>query len=249
MNTPPHVYQVGYKLGAFRDLTRSRFNVPDAKYRFQQLEKMLATVSVTSTGRVAPKAAPSSDDGAFIGSILRGVLERGISPLIASDIERVLVQLLDDVEVVDLEDSPQPTDVGYKLALTEDRCNALLERICAGHVLVDDRATPEWSSEFDSEAERRFYSGHLRHLLGAGLHLVEAQRPLQTMLVEDTIDYSTFSGQRVDFALETPTGCRIAFEVDGPQHQNDRAFDSERDRALRNAGWHVERICTDKLRS
>ena len=248
MSATPHVYQVGYKLGAFRDLTRPPFKVHGANKRFKRLEQMLATVSVTSSGRVAANGASPSDDGAFIGSILRGVLQRGISPLIAADTERELLQLVEDAKVIDLEDSPQPTDVGYKLAVEENECEALLDRICASHVLIDDQATPEWSSQFDSEAERCFYFGHLRELLGRGIHLVEAQRPLQTMLVEDTIDYSRFSGQRVDFALETPTGTKIAFEVDGPQHQNDRAFDQNRDCALYNAGWHVERIPTSNLR-
>lgn len=248
MNTPPHVYQVGYKLGAFRDLTRPPFKVQGAKERFKRLEQMLATVSVASSGRVAPKATLSSDDGAFIGSILRGVLQRGISPLIASDIERVLLQLVDDIEVIDLEDTPRPSDVGFKFDFADEaKCNALLERICASHVLIDDQANPEWSSEYDSEAERCFYSRHLKGLLGMGIHLVEAQRPLQTMLVEDTIDFSRFSGQRVDFALETPTGIRIAFEIDGPQHHSDQAFDEARDRALGNAGWHIERIPTSRL--
>jgi RecQ family ATP-dependent DNA helicase len=64
------------------------------------------------------------------------------------------------------------------------------------------------------------------------------------MIDHESQEFDSFFQQRVDFALETPAGPKIAFEVDGSHHQDSsqRVKDNRRDQALKGAGWWVERV-------
>lgn len=99
----------------------------------------------------------------------------------------------------------------------------------------------EDNTEFDSEAERTFWSDPLARLLGpGGVQLALRQRPLDSLVSQD------FPGQRVDIAVELPGWSErnllprgLVFEVDGPTHKQpaNRAGDDRRDEACKKAGW------------
>lgn len=125
------------------------------------------------------------------------------------------------------------------------------------HLLVDPRLSMDQfdpqifqqyaSQAYDSEQEQLFYSRYLPEQIGGALMpLVEAQRPIASMVSE--VEGQRFINQRVDFALEVGN-VRVVFEVDGPQHliEPQKSLDQDRDWALRNNHWNVIRIPTSVI--
>ena len=125
------------------------------------------------------------------------------------------------------------------------------------HFLCDPRSTREQydtriflqhqEQPYDSDQEQRFYENYLPDRIGCELlPLIEAQRPLSSMLREE--EAGKFVNQRADFAFELGK-VRVVFEVDGPQHQIEpqKSLDLDRDRALNNNQWQVIRVPVDCL--
>lgn len=131
---------------------------------------------------------------------------------------------------------------------------------------VDPSATisDHSSDSFGSKGEEDFYRRILPSYLTHGLwQYVEQQRPLASMLEAPTRNSNSDAGeqltlsqaftpddpnsrffdQRVDFSIDIP-GLRIVIEYDGDPHRKaqQRYLDSQRDKALRRAGWEIYRV-------
>ncbi len=243
------VYQVGAKLGAIRDLIRSgddRAQISD----YQKLERALSSVSVCSTtnglyGRFALDGTSQSEidtesDEYFIARVLLGILQRGEAPLASPFVERTLLEN----STLDFTEPIERAALDYSLQVDDDRANSLRQLLLDAQFSTDPQAILDWGHLHDSNAEEEFVKRKLGPLLGSALPLVEPQRPLQSMLAEDIDVDQEFVDQRVDFALETPTGLKLVIEIDGCQHLKEaqQRLDSERDAALSKCGWTVERI-------
>ena len=118
------------------------------------------------------------------------------------------------------------------------------------HYIIDPRLTANdlLSQSFDSCEEKKFFSELLPEFLGGYItQLVEPQRSLGALI--DRNAAGEFSGERVDFALETDQ-IKVVFEVDGEQHKEprQRRLDERRDKSLKNNGWEVFRIPTRDVR-
>ena len=104
----------------------------------------------------------------------------------------------------------------HSFPLEGRRAEDFAERLLDGLSPVDLRVTSDWSAAFDSIAERRFFRGQLTRFLGRGIALLEAQRPLESMLDSESVGARAFAEQRVDFSIESPDRAKICFELDGP---------------------------------
>lgn len=239
------LFQVGMKLGAIRDLLRP---LKAQGARYQQLEKAVATVAVSTRGsEKAPTLETRIDtDEYFLGRILLGMLQRGHAPLASPFVESVVLDH-SGARINSLQDEGH--EVRFCLDFDEGEAEQFSQALCDSLSLTDERVTANWSRAFDSIAERTFVERHLAPLLGGGISLLEAQRPLVSMLEAGHLSLSDFVDQRVDFAIESPSGARIAIEIDGPHHQFEpqRTLDRKRDHVLRTSGWHVERIPVERL--
>lgn len=142
-------------------------------------------------------------------------------------------------------------DVDHSLCVPSEDHIDFIETLCESLVTYEPGAESDWSRAFGSHSERVFFERHLTSLLGDGVRLVEAQRPLSTMLKVSNEESNAFAEQRVDFALETPDGTKIVFEVDGPHHLHtgQEDLDQARDRELVDSGWTIERIRTCALQA
>ena len=243
------IYQVGYRLGAVRDFLRGSRETTGP---FSRLEQTLATVAVSTSG-MEPHGKRERDvntDEYFVARIALGILQRGISSLTSPSLERAILAASTSL---DWDLSPDDAaEVNFELLVSDSTEAARLrDALVSAQVASDSRVDADWLAHFDSGAEAIFFERHLAALLGPGLALVEAQRPIQSMLDSDNVAAREFTDQRVDFALETPTRLKVVFEVDGPHHQDPtiQRLDRKRDAALRNAGWHVERIPVSALRA
>jgi hypothetical protein len=214
------IYQVGLSLGAVRDFLRT--SPEHTKQRYQQLERAMATVAVLTGGHHVPSLSsiPTDSDEYFLGCILLGILQRGRAPLASPCVERTLLTKI--VGGLDTEDLSDRNDFRFGFRVQGESRDAFAQALCNGLILSDARTSPDWSREFGNYSERRFVDEYLAPLLGAGISLVEAQRPLESMLEsEDGTPLREFIGQRVDFAIESPTGAKLVIEVDGPSHHTE----------------------------
>jgi ATP-dependent DNA helicase RecQ len=204
----------------------------------------LSWVTIERDGEQIPDP-DSASETYFIARILLGILQRGRVSVISPRAERAILDRSGRFYSLHQDDN----NVSEMLCMDAERSSAFLDALCASHLAADPRTTPDWSSEEDSFSERRCFNGPLRDLFGAGLSLVEAQRPLESMLDMERVESKAFVGQRVDFALETPSGTKIVFEVDGPRHDRplQKELDQRRDAALRRSKWFIERIPVDRL--
>ena len=98
----------------------------------------------------------------------------------------------------------------------------------------------EISNAFESEAEKQFWDGPLKRLLGpGGMQLALRQRELSTIVIGD------FEEQRVDVSVQFPGSINgmapkgIIFEVDGPDHGKPATLqgDARRDEACKKNDW------------
>jgi ATP-dependent DNA helicase RecQ len=243
------IYQVGIKLGAVRDLMRSSDDRAQLR-EFQQLERALASVAIHSTScgshghfvldRTIQAAIDIGSDEYFLARILLGILQRGEAPLASPFVERTLLEN----SALDFAGPIEGEGFDYSLLIDDDRANRLRQLLIDAQFSTDPGAKLDWGHLHDSNAEEAFVQRELVPLLGSALSLVEPQRPLQTMLDHEGDLDQAFVDQRVDFALETPIGLKLAIEIDGPQHleERQRRLDRQRDAALRDCGWTVERI-------
>lgn len=234
------VYRVGAKLGAVRDLVR--MGNSDYRREFQRHEQLLSSVAVCRVG------SPRSGDGApslnsdqyLLARILLGMLQRGHAPLVSPLVE---ASLLSRTRLPVHMDRSEVPEIQYHLDVEGSDAEVLRGRFRDVQFATDDRVVPFWGDRYGSFAEQRFVDEQLRPILGQALPLLEPQRPLTSMLDPDRVDLQQFRDQRVDFALET-TSIKVAFEIDGPQHrqQSQNLQDQDRDSALLESGWVVERI-------
>jgi hypothetical protein len=180
----------------------------------------------------------------FLARILLGILQRGHASIVSPFAESCI---LEGGWVTDAPADKPELDHTLPVAPTE--VAGFAQDVIAYLIEGERGNVADWSRWYDSETERRFFERHLLELLGPGAALVEAQRPLPSMLPEHVA--SRFHGQRVDFALETPDGVKIVFEVDGPTHRRSgsaqSSLDQERTRALHDSKWVVERIPADRV--
>lgn len=240
------IYQVGMTLGAVRDLLRSS---KESAKRYQRMEGTLSTVAVLPGGReeARPEADVAGTDEYFVARVLLGILQRGFAPLASPSLEQAILHAPNarfDAREVD-----SSHEIGWNLSVSADDVDLLVTALTDSLVAADPRATPDWSREFDSMTEWDFVGSYLAPILGGGLCLLEAQRSLETMLDEEQVGVREFLGQRVDFAIECPTGAKLVVEVDGRHHlePTQMALDRKRDDALRRSGWFVERIPVSRL--
>jgi ATP-dependent DNA helicase RecQ len=241
------IYQVGYRLGAVRDFLRDS---SEAEGQFDRLERTLATVAVATGGREPAREPDTTTDEYFIARIALGILQRGISSLTSPALERAIRSTTTELEWTESPDNAEEITFGVNVSGV-NRVEFLRKALVSAHIASDPRAEADWSAYFDSKAEETFLERRLVELLGPGVALVEAQRAISSMLPNSKVALN-FVGRRVDFALETSTGLKVVFEVDGPHHHadpNQQRLDLWRDNALEEAGWLIERIQVDALRS
>lgn len=240
----PEIFLVGSCLSSVRTMLSS---LDGESSRHSRLQRTLSTVAVERSGKsaVLQPAERIEANSYFIGRLLFGLVQRGISPWPTIEAERALLGTSEGL--IRWSEKPERGKSDWFSADSGD--SQVLDEILAAHLRTSAQSTPNFEALFDSTAERAFYENHLSRLLGTSLRLVEPQRPLQTMVGDGNIDAPRLLGQRVDFALETATGTKIAFEVDGSQHQEPKAKqrDAARDSYLEKAGWHVERVPTAAL--
>lgn len=236
------IYKLGLKLGAVRDFLRNSV-LDEQRKHFQQLERALAAVAISDPGKV--KSGENADwyqsDEYFLARILLGILQRGTSPLVSPWVEEALLEAGPTAYSSQKHDSGE---VGFRLEVSPDRTEEYGEALVHAQFVSDPRTIPDWLPLYDSESERRFVATQLAPLLGSALALVEPQRTLSSMLNPDPKKSEQFVNQRVDFALETPTGLKIVIEIDGPEHckPEQQMLDKQRDRHLKANGWDVERF-------
>lgn len=237
------VYQAGGRLWSFRKLLRDHPEFKNVAQEYQKLDMLMSTVSVVHSP--TSRAPLRQDvDTTFLARILLGILQRGhasiVSPFVESAILSGLGPYVREAEAPEL-DHTLPVSKSDALTFAQD--------VIACLIRGEQHTRHDWSTSYDSESERRFFDHHLSRLLGPGIALIEAQRPLPSMLSDQ--DANRFHSQRVDFALETPDGLKIVFEIDGPDHRGPGSaqaiLDKDRTRALQKADWIVERLSADRV--
>lgn len=237
------VYQVGGRLWSLRKLLREHQALIQIAKAYQKLDMLMSTVSLEHSPDREKTASPD-EDSVFIARILIGILQRGHASIVSPFVESCIVRGgWADVLLADM------PELEPALPISMDQAETFGREVIASLIGGDRRTSPDWTWSFDSQSERRFFEHHLSRLLGPGVALVEAQRPLPSMVLEQ--DAHRFHSQRVDFALETPDGLKIVFEIDGPVHRDPGGsqvpLDRERTIALRRAKWIVERIPSNQV--
>jgi ATP-dependent DNA helicase RecQ len=204
---------------------------------FQQLDLLMSSVAIARHAASEPVADICSDT-VFIARILLGLLQRGHSSILSPYAERCLLKRgYSTPRLYSQED------------LDSELSDDLLDAPAFAEQLVGSLVKPELGveyhalAEYDSDSEAICFQHQLSRLLKNAVSIVEPQRLLSTMIHDDDLE-EEFVSQRVDFALQTPSGTKVVFEIDGRQHLEDHQLrlDQRRDQALRSAGWIVERI-------
>ena len=241
------IFQAGYRLGCLEDLLRAS---ELDRGKFYSINRTLSQVAVRSsiTTETKDQVSIAQTDEYFLGRIALGILQRGITSFASPDVER---SLIDHAKSASWEewtgDACKCSEGEIRFGLRNPSAHKQ-EAVSGFEVLAlssfESRAEANWSREFGSTPEALFYRTHLATLLGAGLALIEGQRPISSMIDPNLVESEEFANQRVDFAVESPTGAKIVFEIDGGQHEEQRQkdLDRRRDNALRRSGWHIERI-------
>ncbi len=186
----------------------------------------------------------ASSDQKFVPTLMKKLLQRGLAPLPSLDIER---QAIKESDISGIEDASNEVELGwildFKTANHPQFRREFLSALCHRRPFSLD---PQISSQFDSEAERKFINNWVPEQLGpdAG-HWFNTQAPLEKLV--DETDARRFTKRRVDFLVSKPNVTPFVVEIDGPTHVSSRHMDRSRDDALRTRGYEVVRVPVDEI--
>ena len=235
---------------------------PNALYR-------LCAFEVDGLPRGHRNAAPSS-----LFAVADNLIARGWPTRMSCALEDAFVQRLGYIEP---DTSPSVLRTGALRYRWQADHTMPTRRLVDALTVVDPRIKPTpnhlvehydtWE-DHDSNAEVQFHTDVIPRVMGPhAFQLLQPQRPMRSILQLERHeakkldrwlrDYrDQFYAQRVDFALELPSGDgddwelpRWIMEVDGHQHHEEaqRKLDQARDRVTARRGWTTARIPTDAL--
>lgn len=183
-----------------------------------------------------PKQSFDPPGSEQIISVLTNQLTRGLPTNPSVFLERQFGSLYNSLFRIYEADS----DIGFKFTLSDADYQQFLHALC----IVDpqlDEVNPDVQEFYQSVPAMQFFKAMPQWMQ----QVLQPERHFQSNMVNSN---SEFVRQRVDFAIETPSGCKNVIEVDGGQH-NERSQtiqDTERDAALAKAGWQIDRISTSE---
>lgn len=222
----------------------------------------------------ASREGPAADpDARLLGSLLHKLAVRGLPAPCSLSLERRLLYDAREAGVLDYSERVENGSIGLECQPLLEGLPAMLTAFLLPELALTDgdvTALLERHMSLCSPAEREFYEEAIKRCSDPRLALMlRPQREFGSMLpfpldprsagsdafVRRQIGVSIDAADRVDFAIEVPfcaegaagTGwLRRVIEVDDSTHSARAAHtvDQARDRALRSAGWEVERALT-----
>ena len=184
------------------------------------------------------EAATASQSVRMVTGAIRKLIQRGSNPPIHPESERELLCSLGLEE--NIRPSPLPGDMSVRLE--PDVFRHLSDRVLS---FPDADFELDDSIQLDSDYERRFVCWVGENI---GPHAARWLVPQASFdALTSSVRGSEPSGQRVDFLAHTPFYRPFVVEIDGPQHQDSRSPDSERDRMLGKVDIEVVRISTSEI--
>ena len=220
-------------IGSLPGFVREIVNSPD-----NQLTNLLSQAQFLSKKN---KVRNSSPETVLIGGLLLKVLQRGRTPLPTLSIEQ------DAIERQQLRDhvfNGGDGDIQLRLtskAAAQFEATEFLSQLCSRSAFNLDEDLSGGLTLFDSARERVFLNTIVPSLLGASAgQWFWPQASLDTLLQQ--LGEVNFGGRRIDFLVAHPIAGTFAIEIDGDDHGDDPAIDTDRDASLAELGIQVLRI-------
>ncbi|HIE30135.1 TPA: DEAD/DEAH box helicase, partial [Candidatus Poribacteria bacterium] len=173
-------------------------------------------------------------------AILSNQICRGFPTFCSLYVEQELIRVFGQY----LETQEEKNETEFRFSISDCHKELLLKALCVIEPRWRNLARPMQDFSGSEQAQWLYHQfpDYMRQL-------VLPEREFQNGLVAG--DERNFFRQRVDFALETYSGCRWILEVDGKQHQelSQAEKDNLRDDDLRNADWQLKRIKTSEIQN
>ncbi len=220
-------------IGSLPDFARELINSPN-----NHLTNLLSQAQFLSKKN---KVRNSSPEKVLISGLLLKVLQRGKMPLPTLSIESDAIerQQLGDYVVHGGE-----ADIQFRLTskvAAQFEYADFLSRLCYRSAFTLDEDFTEGLTLFDSPRERVFLTKIVPELLGVSAgQWFWPQASLDTLLQQ--LGDVNFGGRRIDFLVAHPIAGTFAIEIDGDEHGDDPAVDTDRDASLAELGIEVLRI-------
>ena len=182
------------------------------------------------------------DPGAVrIATLLIRVVQRGSAPPLHPDAERIVL------EAAGLSNSIERARFPGDLSVRLRKGAVASPPTRAGRIQEAPPLQMECDLDLDSNEERAFLTEWLPSISADAARWASPQAPLESLIGD--AGTSAIGSRRVDFLL-SPTGRGSAFvvEIDGDQHADDIAIDSNRDKLLQRAGYDVFRVPAAEVR-
>jgi len=168
-----------------------------------------------------------------IFSIISNIISRGQPTFCSLDIEKYLCDRYCDIFSI----KEIPNEHEYIYSIDVSHRDLFRSCLCIIDPLIKKLERPLEhfnNSEFASD----FYHTLPEHIK----QILEPERHFDDGLIIKNEE--NFFQQRVDFAIETPSGCKWVVEIDGKQHEKmpQKLRDELRDFAVKESGWEKIRI-------
>jgi ATP-dependent DNA helicase RecQ len=230
-----------FRTGAELDAVKSVMG-DDPAYRAAQAS--ISQVALSSWGTIVPVDPQHK----LVAQLALGIITRGWPTLATAHVEQALLAHCEAITGMGFTRRASTTDLRWEINTNAEDIDGLVETLTAGLFPIDDRVSLRSDLPFGSEAEYRIFKRVLEPALGSAIGWMELQRPLSSILEEDSVQGSFSSAERVGFAFELDAGgpepIRLIIEVDGPQHLQavQARIDYVRDDRTRKAGWPTFRV-------
>lgn len=244
------IYRVGARIPSLDALIG-----PDHREQIDRLQRALSAVAVIEPSASPGGVGPATEDGAFVGRVLLGLLCRGWPTFSSPEVEEALLASIDPAAGLVARPTGPEGQIGWRLEeAAGERSETWGEAVRRALLRGDRRLGFDevvLTMLGDSKAERDFYRDRLAPLLGQAIGWLELQRPIESMVRQDT-DRDRYGSGRVDFALDLPGThgpIRRVIELDGPHHRQPsvRSSDRYRDGLLAEHGWITSRVPVETL--
>ena len=178
---------------------------------------------------------------ARVAALLRRVIQRGTSPPLHPDAERIVL------EAAGLSDAIEPGGLPGDLSVRLREGATTTSREKADHAPEAPPLHLDSNLALDSHEEHVFLTEWLPSVSADAARWAAPQAPLESLVGGAGV--STTGARRVDFLLSSVGGGpAFVVEVDGDQHADEKAIDSDRDELLEGAGYEVLRVPAAEVR-